>query len=189
MGNTVEVFYYNKNWSNAYIHYKSKDSSWTKVPGQKMNSSTEQEGYTWKYTIDLGEATETEVCFNNGSGNWDSRYGANYKVYKGVYGIKDGNVNRLKNILEIYYNNPDWSIAYIHYKIGNGSWTDVPGIKMSNSDRIGYQWKYTIDLGNEENAEVCFNNGNGNWDSKNATNYVMYAGIYGIKGEGIYKIE
>lgn len=133
---------------------------------------------------------QKQKCFNNGSGNWDSRNGANYKVYKGVYGIKNGNINRLKNIIELYYDNPDWSIAYIHYKIGNGSWTDIPGIKMERSnERSGYGWKYVIDLGNEETAEVCFNNGSGKWDSKSMENYIIYAGIYGIKNKKIYELE
>ena len=188
-GNVVEVYYRNDGWNSAYIHYKAGDGEWTQVPGERMQETYEETGYRWKYLIYLGEAEEATVCFNNGNGSWDSQYGANYKVYKGFYGIKDGKVSRLKNILEIYYDNPDWSEVYIHYKIGNGSWTSVPGVKMSSSDRSGYQWKYTIDLENEENAEVCFNDGNGNWDSKNATNYIMYQGIYGIKNETVYELE
>lgn len=196
--NVVEVYYYNARWTNAYIHYKVGNGDWTSIPGKKMITSTEQSGYTWKYTIDLGTATEATVCFNNGNGSWDSRNQANYKVYAGKYGIKEEKVTKLQqvipspeitatphagNVAEVYYYNASWTTAYIHYKVGNGSWTSVPGKKMSAStEQSGYRWKYTIDLGTATEVTVCFNNGNDSWDSRNQANYKLSgAGMYGIK--------
>lgn len=198
--NMVEVYYQNPNWERAYIHYKVGNGEWTNVPGVKMSSTNEQPGYMWKYTIDLGNATEATVCFNNGDGTWDSNNQSNYKVYAGIYGIKDESVNKLqkvvtttapdKNSVDVYYYNTSWSTAYIHYKAGDGEWTSVPGKKMSSStEQSGYMWKYTIDLGTETEATVCFNNGSGVWDSRNQENYKVYAGSYGIKNGTVYKLQ
>ena len=198
--NMVEVYYQNTNWENAYIHYQVGDGEWTSVPGMKMTNSNEQSGYRWKYTIDLGTAAEATVCFNNGSGLWDSKNQANYTVYAGSYGIKNETVLKLETIVttttpsinkvDVYYYNTSWSNAYIHYQIGDGEWTQLPGTKMtSTSEQSGYMWKYTIDLGTATEATVCFHNGNGTWDSKNQANYKVYAGSYGIKNEIVHKLQ
>lgn len=198
--NMVEVYYQNTNWSSAYIHYQVGDGEWTNIPGVKMSSSSERSGYTWKYIINLGTATEATVCFNNGSGLWDSKNQENYKVFAGIYGIKNETVHKLETVVtttipstnkvDVYYYNTSWSNAYIHYQVGDGEWTRSPGIKMnSTNERSGYMWKYTIDLGTATEATVCFNNGNGTWDSKNQANYKVYAGSYGIKNEIVYKLQ
>lgn len=89
----------------------------------------------------------------------------------------------------VYYYNANWTKANIHYKVGNGSWTSVPGVAMeSSSDQSGYKWKYVIDLGSAEEATVCFNDGNGNWDSRNAKNYTVKAGSYGVKNETVTEL-
>lgn len=85
----------------------------------------------------------------------------------------------------VYYKAKDVNIfksVYIHYKVGNGTWTNIPGVKMTASNISGYKWMYTIDLGNENNATVCFNNGEPKktWDSDNGNNYHVEAGAYGI---------
>ncbi|MCI8408733.1 MAG: hypothetical protein HFJ09_05610 [Lachnospiraceae bacterium] len=199
--NIVEVYYQNTNWENAYIHYKVGNGEWTSVPGVKMSNSNEQSGYRWKYTIDLGTATEATVCFNNGSGLWDSKNQENYRVIAGIYGIKNQTVNKLQQIIptatpnsnnkvEVYYYNTSWTNAYIHYQIGNGEWTQSPGKKMnSTNEQSGYIWKYTINLGTATEATVCFNNGSGTWDSKNQANYKVYTGSYGIKNQTVYKLQ
>lgn len=87
----------------------------------------------------------------------------------------------------VYYNN-SWSNAYIHYKVGNGNWTTVPGVQMETGNTEGYAWKYVINLGSEDSATVCFNNGNGVWDSRNGENYTVYAGSYGIKNNEVKKL-
>lgn len=83
---------------------------------------------------------------------------------------------KTQNLVTIYYkgfNNP-----YIHYGI-NGTWTSVPGIRMQAcTDVSGYFYKAEIDLGNASYAEVCFNDGNGNWDSNYGNNYRFEAGEY-----------
>ncbi len=93
-GNTMTVYYKNSSWSNAYIHYKV-NGTWTTVPGVKMKTS-DNSGYTWMYTIDLGETTSAVVCFNNGSGSWDSKNGSNYTLSGEKVGVKSGSIYVIK---------------------------------------------------------------------------------------------
>ena len=237
--NEATVYYYNSSFTKAYIHYKVGNGTWTTAPGIQMENSNEQSGYSWKYVIDLEDADLATVCFNNGSGSWDSNNGNNYNVYTGISGIKSGVVNKLTPAptatptvtatvtptvkptstpsatptvkptstpsatptvkptstpsatptpvitkTTVYYSNSSWTQAYIHYKVGNGNWTTAPGVKMEdNTSDNGYTWKYVIDLGDADNTTVCFNNGNGNWDSNNGNNYPLNAGSYGIKNK------
>lgn len=88
--NTVTIYYNNSSWSQAYIHYQQANGTWTNVPGERMTATSEVSGYKWKATINLGSKTSTQVCFNDGNNNWDSRNGANYTVSTGTCGIKNG---------------------------------------------------------------------------------------------------
>ncbi len=88
------------------------------------------------------------------------------------------------NTITLYYYT-GWSTAYAHYKIGNGSWTEVPGVKMSSASKSGYK-KITINLGSSNTLTACFNNGNGSWDSKEGNNYYFSsAGTYTVKNGSI----
>ncbi|MCI8410201.1 MAG: hypothetical protein HFJ09_13180 [Lachnospiraceae bacterium] len=82
------------------------------------------------------------------------------------------------NTTTIYYKgyeNPN-----IHYKVGNGEWTVVPGVSMdATNEQQGYCYKKVIDLGDETVVTACFNDGKGNWDSKNGANYQFGVGVYG----------
>ena len=73
----------NTSWKNAYIHYKV-NGAWTTSPGVKMEKV--QNGY-WKITINMGDATELKMCFNNGNGTWDNNNKNNYVVAPGNYEI------------------------------------------------------------------------------------------------------
>ena len=88
--NNVTIYY--KGYSNPNIH---GSGSWTAVPGIAMTATNELSGYTHKYTIDLGNASYANVCFNDGNGNWDSRNGANYRFEKGTYKFSNGNITRV----------------------------------------------------------------------------------------------
>ena len=93
-----------------------------------------------------------------------------------------------KNDINIYYKG--YSTPYIHYQVGNGSWTKAPGYQMTNdTSQSGYTHKYTINLGNESYANVCFNDGHGNWDSCNGQNYKFEAGTYLFKNGTIKKVQ
>ena len=88
----------------------------------------------------------------------------------------------------IYYKG--YSTPYIHYKVGSGSWTKAPGVKMEQcSDIDGYTHKIEIDLGQAEILTACFNNGSGTWDNNNSKNYTFNAGCYTFSGGKITKVE
>ena len=203
VGTNKAVVYYQRSsstsWTDAYIHYKVDNGTWTKSPGVKMEKVSA--GY-WAYTIDLGTQTGATVCFNNGNGTWDSNSSANYKVEVGTSLVTNGTVTKMGDVTPtptvstptpspvtptptvvvgtnkavVYYqrsSSTSWTDAYVHYKV-NGTWTKSPGVKM---DKIsaGY-WMYTIDLGTATEATLCFNNGNGTWDNNSKANYTVEVG-------------
>ncbi len=102
--NSTTIYY--KGYSTPYIHYQVGSGAWTDVPGKAMISTSEKPGYTHKYTIDLGSADYVNVCFNNGSGQWDSRGGANYRFEKGTYTYQNGSMNKISGSgsTSVYYN-------------------------------------------------------------------------------------
>ena len=51
------------------------------------------------YTIDLEEQTGVTLCFNNGNGSWDSNNGSNYSLGVGTYGVKNGKINKLDEVV------------------------------------------------------------------------------------------
>ncbi len=89
----ITIFY--KGYSTPYIHYQIGSGSWTAVPGVKMEESSEMSGYTHKYTIDLGTESYANVCFNNGSGSWDSNGGRNYRFEAGTYTYENGKLTKI----------------------------------------------------------------------------------------------
>lgn len=93
-----------------------------------------------------------------------------------------------KKIAYIYYYNEGvngWPTPYIHYSVG-GVWTDAPGKKMYVM--TGLKWRYQIDLGDYDEAEVCFNDGGDNWDNNNSKNYIVKDGVNNIYGNS-HRVE
>ncbi|MEE1218367.1 MAG: carbohydrate binding domain-containing protein, partial [Ruminococcus sp.] len=91
------------------------------------------------------------------------------------------------NVVTIYYKG--YSTPYIHYQVAGQSWTNAPGVQMTaTTEKAGYTHKAVIDLGTASNVTVCFNNGNGTWDSNNGANYKFEAGTYTFSNGVITKI-
>lgn len=59
--------------------------------------------------------------------------------------------------------------TYLHYRIGTGTWTTAPGVKMEAACD-GYV-KYTIEGTEGGQVEFVFNNGAGQWDNNGEKNY------------------
>ncbi len=188
--NEITLYYKTTN-SSEYVHYKIGNGSWTTAPGVAMSNASVS-GYK-TITIDLGTETTLKACFNNGNGSWDNNGGSDYTfsyATSDTFTIADGKVTaaapgaQASTTVTIYYQT-GWTNANIHYQLGNGSWTQVPGVAMSNSSVSGYK-TITIDLGTQSGMTFCFNNGNGTWDSRNGGNYtVTSAGTYTVSGNAV----
>lgn len=167
---TAEVEYEAPYRYNTYRFYAIKDGVETYISqfhtGVKYSftwTPKEAGTYTLKYYIKDYLGQESTATIN--------------------YVVKDQNST-------IYYQNASWNQAYIHYKVGNGEWTTLPGVKMETaSDQNGYRWKYIIPVDNTENVTVCFNDGNGNWDSRYGANYSVGAGTYGISNGNVVTLQ
>lgn len=169
-----------KGVDNPHIYYKLGNGSWIKKPGIKMIKSDIIDGY-YEYTIELEEENENvTLCFNNGANNWDSIYEKNYHVSSGEYVIHNSKTEKVDtsayNKITITYRG--FKNPYIHYCIGNTSWTSGNGISMKKSDTLEGYYEYTIDCGIFDYAYVTFNDGKGTWDNNNGRNYKLTVGNY-----------
>ena len=88
----------------------------------------------------------------------------------------------------VYYSG--YSSPNIHYKVGSGTWTTPPGVKMTaNSDVSGYSFKYVIPLdANSTTVKCCFNDGNNNWDNNGEKDYSLTEGAVGVKNGVVTKL-
>lgn len=184
--NSITV-YYDMGWNVTNMHYQIGDGAWTTSPGIAMSNSSIS-GYK-TITIDLGTEQKLTSCFNNGSGTWDNNGGNNYTFTSpGTYSVKNGVITSgvptaTNNVVLYYYTS--WTSPYIHYQVGNGSWTTAPGIAMGSSTISGYKMT-TISLGTNTTLTACFNNGNGSWDNNYNNNYKINSpGTYAIKNGNV----
>ena len=162
--------------------------------GEKVRFSVEAQTnnipVTYKYTVKSGSTTVATLSTNSdNTAAWVPKTEGTYSIvaellYNGTvissltrdYTVEKG-AEVTTNQTTIYYKG--YSTPYIHYRAGTGAWTAVPGVAMTKTSEVtGYTHKYTIDLGTASYAEVCFNDGNNNWDSRNGANYQFNAGTY-----------
>ena len=80
-------------------------------------------------------------------------------------------------ITDVYFHVPNnWAQANIHYRIGNGTWTNVPGKAMAAVPGTDRWAKASIETGSQSTITAAFNNGNGIWDNNNSHDYTIPAG-------------
>lgn len=98
----IVIYYNNSSFKDAYIHYRVGDGKWTTAPGVQMSVDDKQDGYKWKFVVNLGGDDSFTACFNNGNGTWDNNNSKDYKIggTGGCYGIKDGDIEPLHEITE-----------------------------------------------------------------------------------------
>ena len=93
-----------------------------------------------------------------------------------------------KSSTTVYYStSKGWSSYYIHYQVGTGAWTTVPGVQMTPAC-TGWVSK-DIDLGAATTLTVTFNNGSGTWDSNGEKNYALSAGVSAVSNGTISTVD
>lgn len=191
-------------WSEVYA-YVWNDNTKVVVPGTLIDAEKQiykfeitgpyekiifknTDGTTsWRIqTNDLVIPTDSKNCYKPNS-TTTKCYGSWYEYIEGE-ATPTPTIDPTANKITLYYNS-GWTNAYVHYKVNN-VWTTVPGMKMqATNEYAGYTYKCTINLGTATSATVCFNNGNGSWDSKNGANYIIPVGCYGVSVGTVYKLQ
>lgn len=145
----LAVIYY-KGYTSPYIHYQTSSGSWTTAPGFKMEKNNEVEGYTHKYTIDLGSKTSTKLCFNNGSGTWDNNGSKDYTAVAGNnYYVTSGSfVSTLKADVTVD-------------KTVTGTNEEIKFTTIASGGYTTYQYKYAFtNLDTKEVTETTYSDSN-----------------------------
>ena len=152
--------------------------------------------HDYTYTVTKDNKTETLTTNSDRTANWTPKEAGKYTMllqikHNGKYiagrSIEVTVDKASENVVTIYYKG--YSTPYIHYQVGNGNWTAAPGVAMTaTNEKSGYTHKYTINLGTSTYANVCFNNGNGSWDSRNGQNYHFEKGTYTFSNGNMTKI-
>lgn len=181
-GSTMTVYYATtRGWTNHYVHYRVGSGAWTTVPGAQMSAACT--GWVSK-TIDVGSASGLTAAFNNGSGSWDNNGGQDYALTGSVAAVNNGVVTATNpcaaqpTTTTVYYAT-GWSTANIHYRVGSGTWTAVPGVAMANAC-AGWKVK-SIELGGASGITAAFNNGAGTWDNNAGRDYAIGAGAVKVQ--------
>lgn len=161
---------------------------------QNLNSNNVSD-YTWtlKFADDTSDdstlsVSDVKIVDNNNNKTYKSDLNGTVKLNGNSKDITvNGSTTPDKNEVTIYYKG--YSTPYIHYQVCDGNWTTVPGKAMTPDTTVdGYTHTYTIDLGTSDYANVCFNDGNNNWDSKNGQNYHFEKGTYTFSNGNMTKI-
>ena len=182
-------------WTRNDLFVFDVPARYTHILFKNLNSTTEWDKQTVDYTM---PQDENDCLFKSGV-NGEGKYVGTWSSYP--YGDETPTPTVTptvtptpyveKNVATVYYTGSDktgsknWtSKCNIHFKV-NGTWTSVPGVKMTAVDSSKAMYVYTIDLGDATEATVCFNNGSGKWDSNDGKNYVVKAGTNYVAGKKV----
>ena len=79
----------------------------------------------------------------------------------------------------VYYStNKNWQSYYVHYKVGNGSWTNAPGEQMAPACA---GWVSKTLSTNGATVTAAFNNGSGTWDNNGTRDFTMAGAVVNVK--------
>ena len=81
-----------------------------------------------------------------------------------------GNTVKLTYTGKFFEENTDQ--VFIHFGFGN-SWENLTDVKM-NKTELGFQTEIKLD--SDAGLNLCFNDGNGNWDNNDGNNYSFEVG-------------
>lgn len=173
--------FYATDWETPYVHYQVGDGEWTDAPGEALTEVCEG----WAHTeIDLGTARTITAAFNDGGDAWDNNAGEDYTIGSGVIQLADGQLAEGDPCeaqpapgedpdLTVYYET-GWENPRIHYQVGDGGWTDVPGVAMAEACEGWF--RADIQLDDADGITAAFNDGAGTWDNNDHQDYSIAAG-------------
>jgi len=157
------IKYYAPGETIMYLEYEKDDGEWIEAVVMK-----DDDGDGW-FEVEIEDMGEVEFAFRDSAGNYDSKYGENYKSYEEETLIKQYEVytGSMKKKVHYYAPTLGFSNVYLHYRDDEKNWTLLPGIPMNND---GMGW-YSVEIDDLGDLEFAFNDGAGNWDSDYANNY------------------
>lgn len=129
---------------------------------QNLNSNNVSD-YTWtlKFTDDTSDdstlsVSDVKIVDNNNNKTYKSDLNGTVKLNGNSKDITvSGSTTPDKNEVTIYYKG--YSTPYIHYQVGDGNWTTVPGKAMTPDTTVdGYTHTYTIKKSDGDYIAICF---------------------------------
>jgi alpha-amylase len=127
------------------------------------------------------------AAFNNGSGTWDNNSGSDYSLSGAAVQVKDGQVTAgnpcdsggSTNTTTVFYStNKNWNAYNVHYRVGSGAWTAVPGESLSAACS---GWVSRTIATNGSTVTAAFNNGSGTWDNNSGSDYSLSGAAVQVK--------
>lgn len=186
-GNRTTVFYKTP-WSTTNIHYKAGNGAWTAAPGRAMVPACS--GYA-SITLDLGAATTATAAFNNGSGTWDNNGSRDYTLSGASVVVENGTVaagnpcGTSSGTTTVFYPTR-WDATNIHFKVGSGAWTAVPGVAMTPACS---GWvKHTVQAQGQP-VVAAFNNGSGTWDNNGGRDFTLTGAVARVQGSQVSAVD
>lgn len=88
-------------------------------------------------------------------------------------GDGDGSTPPEERELSLFYAN-DWETPHVQYQVGDGGWTDVPGVAMAEACEGWF--RADIQLDDADGITAAFNDGAGTWDNNDHQDYSIAAG-------------
>jgi alpha-amylase len=178
------VFYStNQGWAAPRIHYRVGSGAWTTAPGETLAPACA--GWV-KRTVTTGGQPIT-AAFNNGSGTWDNNGGSDYRLTGAVAAVKDGRVTASDpcaggspdSTTVFYATDRGWSDSHVHYRVGSGAWTEVPGERLAPACA---GWVSRTLASGGQPITAAFTNGSGSWDNNGGADYRLTGTHVAVRG-------
>jgi|GEM_PF-154197 len=167
--------------ADAYFHHGAADD-WTAVPGLKLTPSV-CEGWL---EADVPTTHAFAGLFNDGKDSWYKTPDGQDFVFTGpiativdhqILGVAPCDPDTFQKTTIYYKTNSSWEAYNIHYQVGSGDWTAVPGVQMSPACE-GWVRKTVSSKGSSVTA--TFNDRGMTWDSKDGANYALYGEVVAV---------
>lgn len=178
------VFYStSQGWSAHRMHYRVGSGAWTTAPGEVLAPACA--GWVSR-TVPTDGAVIT-AAFTNGSGTWDNNGSADYRLSGAVAAVKDGRVTAANPCAQapsdtttVYYaTDRGWSTYRVHYRVGSGAWTALPGEALAPAC-AGWVSRTVASAGQPVTA--AFTSGSGQWDNNGSADYRLTGAHVAVRG-------